>query len=121
MTPPRLRILPVVGRDHRTVREPTTATVSATMTGNAVETRAGTVIGHVLRRLVARVDVTNEMAILGIREVDGTTGGKETRTRDMNNGREIRGMERKRIYLTNNARGNSGLERQMSVKTENTS
>lgn len=118
MTLPRLRLLPVVDRDPRTVGEPTTATVNATMTENAIETRAEIVRGRVPRPLGARVDVTNATAILRIQEVDGTMGERETERKDMNIGRETRGMGRERILRTDNTRGNSGLGPQMSAKTE---
>lgn len=118
MTLPRLRILPVVDPGPRTAREPTTATVNATMAENAMETGEGTVGGRVLRPPAARVDVTNAMAIPRTQEVDGTTGGIETETREMSIGREIGGMGREGILLTDNTRENSRLEHQMSVKTE---
>jgi len=108
-TLPRLRILPVVDPGPRTAREPTIATVNATMTEKAIETREETVKGRVLRPLVARVDVTNAMAILRTREVDGSTEGIETERRDMSIGREIGGMGRESILLTDNTRGYSGL------------
>ena len=87
------------------------------MTEHAMGTREETVRGRVLRPLVVRVDVTNAMAILRRREIDGTTGGIETETRGMSRGRKIGGMGRERILLTDNTRRNSGLEHQMSVKT----
>ena len=84
-------------------------------------TREEIVRGRVLHPLVARVDVTNAMATQRTREVDGTTGGIETETRDMSIGREIGGMGRERTLLTDNTRGDFGLEHQMSVKTEDSS
>jgi hypothetical protein len=118
MNLPRLRIPPVVDPGPRTAREPTTATANATMAENAMETREGVVRGRFLHPLVVRVDVTNTMAIQRSREVDGTTGGIETGTRDMSIGKEIGGMGREKIPLTANTRGSSGLEHQMSAKTE---
>lgn len=118
MTLPRRRILPVVDRDPRTVGEPTTATVNATTTENTIKTSAGIVRGRVPRPLVARVDVTNAMAVLRIQEVDGTTGERGTERKDMNTGRETRGMGRERILRTDSTRGNSGLGPRMSAKTE---
>jgi hypothetical protein len=117
----RLRIPPVVDRDPRTVREPTTATVSASMTENGIETRAEIVRGRARHLLVARVDVKNTMAMPRIREVDGTTGGREIERRDMSIGREIRGMERERTPLTDNKRRDTGLghrQRISSTKAE---
>jgi len=103
------------------VREPTTATVNATTTENAREPRVETARGRVLRPLVARVDVRNAMAILlkiG-EEVDGSTGGREkTGTRNMNIGRESRGMEKERMLLTDNTRRNSGLGHQQMRVTK---
>jgi hypothetical protein len=90
------------------------------MTENAIERREGIGRGRVHRPLVARVEVTNVMGVLRTREVDGTTGGIGTETRDMSIGREIGGKERERILRTENIRGNSGLEHQMSVKIEDT-
>jgi hypothetical protein len=86
------------------MREPTTATVAVTMTENAIETRAETVKGRVLRLLVARVDATNAVTTLKIWEVDGTAGSRAAKTRGMNIGREIRGTERETIPLTDNTR-----------------
>ena len=91
--------------------------MNATMTEHAMETREETVRGRVLHLLVVRVDVTNAMAIMRTREIDGITGGTETETRDMSIGRETGGMGRERILLTDNMRGNSEPEHQMSVKT----
>lgn len=82
-----------------------------------METREETVRGRVLRPLVVRVDVMNAMAILKTREIDGTTGGIETETRDTSIGRETGGMGRERTLLTDNTKGKSGPEHQMSVKT----
>lgn len=82
-----------------------------------MEIREETVSGRVLHPLVVRVDVTNVMVILRIREIDGTTGGIETETRDMSIGRETGGMGRERILLTDNTRGNSVPEHQTSAKT----
>lgn len=104
-TPRRLRILPVVGRDHHTVRERAIVIVTGSMRENGR--------GRVLRRLVVRVDVTSAMEILlRIGKADRTTGGRERGARNMNIGigREIREMGKEKMLLTG-----TGVERRMSV------